>query len=88
MAAKAQRWESGRCDDDGGGGEVAESDLGSEGPQYSGTDTGDTQVVKLSCVGTRRPEREIGKGHERADPPDGHRVVGGNDGAVPRRIAT
>ena len=46
MAAKAQRQESGRRDDDGGGGKVAESDLGSEGPQYSWTNTGDTRVGK------------------------------------------
>ena len=46
VAERAQCRESGRCDDDGGGGEVAESSLGSEGPQYAGTKTGDTRVGK------------------------------------------
>ena len=43
-AARAQRWESGKCGEDGVGREVAESDAGSNRPWYSGTETGDSQV--------------------------------------------
>ena len=44
--ARVWRWESGRCGEGGGGREVAESGAGSNGPQYYGTDTGDTRVGK------------------------------------------
>ena len=53
----------------GGGREVTESDAGSDGPWYYGTETGDARVGKLSCVGTRRLARERGKGDERVAPP-------------------
>ena len=42
-AARARHWKSGRRGEGGGGRDVAESesDAGSDGPQYSGTETGD-----------------------------------------------
>ena len=42
--ARAQRRESGRCDEGRGWEEVAESESGSELSRYSGTETGDAQV--------------------------------------------
>ena len=44
VAERERRWEFGRCAEGGEGGEVANSDSGSEGPQYSGTKTGDAQL--------------------------------------------
>ena len=43
-AARTRRWESGRCGEGGVGREESESDAGSDGPWYAGTDTGDSQV--------------------------------------------
>ena len=37
-------WESGRRGEGGGGGEVAESEAGSDGPRYDGTDKCDARV--------------------------------------------
>ena len=39
--ARARRQEYGRCGEGGEGGEVADYDLGSKGPRYSGTETSD-----------------------------------------------
>ena len=36
-AARARRWEYGRNENGGGGREVSESDVGIDGPWYSGT---------------------------------------------------
>ena len=44
MAARARRWESSRRGEGGGDREIEESDAGSDGTQYSGTETGDSQV--------------------------------------------
>ena len=41
---RARRCESGRRGEGGGGREVAESDAGSDGPRYAGTETGDARV--------------------------------------------
>ena len=40
----AQRWESGRRGEGGGGGEVAKSEAESDGPRYDGTDKCDARV--------------------------------------------
>ena len=60
----------------GGVREVAEPDSGSDGPQYSRTATGDTQVVELSCVETLWVESEREKGQDMVAPPGRHRVAG------------
>ena len=54
--ARAQRWKYGRRGEGGEGKEVVEleSKTGSDGPWYSGTETGDSQVGEWSCVDTRR----------------------------------
>ena len=52
-----------------------ESDSGSDGPWYVGTETGDAWVVKLSYLEIQRSERERGKGRECVDPPG--RTAGG-----------
>ena len=48
VAAREQSWKYGRCGMGGGGMEVAELESyeESDGPQYAGTETGDTQVGK------------------------------------------
>ena len=53
-AARARRWESGRRGEGVGGREVADSYVGSDGTLYNGTDKVESQVVKCSCVETRR----------------------------------
>ena len=70
-----------------GWGGVTESDSGSEGYWYAGTETGDARLGELSCVGTRRSEREREKGQYRLAPPGGHQVAGRNGRAVLRSIA-
>ena len=49
-AARERRWKLGRHGEGRGGREVVEweSDEGGDGPRYAGTDTGDTQMGKLS----------------------------------------
>ena len=69
VAARAQRRESGRHGEVGEGGEVADYYLGIKGTWYVGTETGDSQVGYLSCVGTRRPAMDVGKGHDQVVPP-------------------
>ena len=44
-AARARRWESGRHGEGRGGMEVAYYDAGSDKPQYSRKDSGDTWLV-------------------------------------------
>ena len=65
-----------------------ESDSGSDGPWYVGTETGDAWV-KLSYLEIQRWERERGKGRECVDPPradSGWRAEKGREGII--RIAT
>ena len=52
--ARTWRWEYGRRDKGGGGREVTESYAGRNGPQYAGTETGDSGVGELSFVDTRQ----------------------------------
>ena len=52
LDARARRWEYGRRGEVGGGREVAESDAGSDGPLYAGTQIGDPRVGEWSCVET------------------------------------
>ena len=64
---------------------VAESELGSEGSWYNGTETEDARLGGYSFVGTRQSEMKRGKGQERVD------LLGGNwvteiDGGVGLRI--
>ena len=56
MEARDWRRKSGRRGKGGGGKDVAdsESNAGSDGPWYDGTETGDAQVGKLYCVDTQR----------------------------------
>ena len=45
-AVRARHWESIRSGEGGGGREVVESDTGSDGPWYDGTETGEARVGK------------------------------------------
>ena len=76
MAARAQRWGSGRRGEGGGGREVAEFDAGINGPRYDGMETGDARVGKLPCVEIRRSEKERWKGPKQVALP-GHTLGGG-----------
>ena len=89
VAAKALRWKSVRRGNGGGGREVAESDsdAGSDVPRYAGTETGDAQVGKLSCVETQWRKMERGTGRERVPPPGVNWVTGKEGMILLRRIA-
>ena len=45
-AARARCWESGRCGKGGGVRDLAEYNVGSNGPRYAGMDTGDARLGK------------------------------------------
>ena len=68
-AERAQQQEFFRRGECREGREVAESDSGNKVSRYAGIETGDAQLGKCSCVGTRRSERDRDKGQERVAPP-------------------